>query len=559
MKEKQCIILRGGGNSYNKKKFKVRNYPIIVFLLLLSLSGRSQEKENFKLFTDRDVYISGETLLLKVYAPSDERSKVVSVDLINFIGKKITGINLETNENQSNGTIYLPDSLSSGTYILHTFSRSETTHTLKEIYVANRFSGVTETNTLTRPSGEKPENDLKLSTLQIDKIEKSYKKRENGFVELNLPKDLSERLKGNLDVSIAKIIPDYNSDSFIFHTKQNLAQGNNKEGIIIEGIVIDKKTSQPFKNAVVTLSIPDSLPVFRYYITKSDGHFFFQLKNYYGLITSVLQCYDKTKNQPLKIIIKNDSSLQGSLQTLGAGSLSPGIRKVISRDIEAVTIRKIFNHQYIKLLPLNPHKKESYPFYGVPNNIVYPRLFLDLADFTEISRELLPGVRFRTNSRIPSLQLLNSGSAQYFIDQPLVILDGIPIMDLNAIKDLNSKKIDRIEICLNERFYGDLSFSGVLAIYTNSPDISRYGESDELVRYTMNGIQPKSTLNPPPDQLSTEPDLRNVILWEPSVIPKPYLQFNFRTSDITGKYRLIIRGKGTDGSIIYNEKTFEVN
>ena len=132
-------------------------------------------------------------------------------------------------------------------------------------------------------------------------------------------------------------------------------------------------------------------------------------------------------------------------------------------------------------------------------------------------------------------------------------------MDLNAIKDLNSKKIDRIEICLNERFYGDLSFSGVLAIYTNSPDISRYGESDELVRYTMNGIQPKSTLNPPPDQLSTEPDLRNVILWEPSVIPKPYLQFNFRTSDITGKYRLIIRGKGTDGSIIYNEKTFEVN
>ena len=537
----------------------MRNYPVIVFLLLLTLSGRSQEKENFNLFTDRDVYVSGETLLLKVYSPSSERSKVVSVDLINIVGEKITGIILETNNNQSNGTIYLPDSLSSGTYILHTFSRSETTHSLKEIYVANRFSGVTEKNTLTRLSGEKLNNNLKLSTLQIDKIEKIYKKREKGYVEFNLTENLSSRIEGNLDISIAKIIPDYSSDSFVLRTVQNSNQVSNKEGIIIEGIVLDKKTLLPFKNAVVMLSIPDSIPVFNYYITQGDGHFFFQLKNYYGMITLVLQCYDKAKNQPLKIILNKESGPKGGLQTVGAGSISPEIRKEINKDVEAVTIRKIFNHQHIKVLPVNTLHKDSYAFYGVPNNIVYPRLFFDLSDFSEISRELLPGVRFRTYNRLPVLQLLNSGTGQYFNDQPLVLLDGIPIFDLNAIKALNSKKIERVEICLNERFYGDLSFAGVLAIYTNTPDISAFLESDDLIRLEMNAIQPKSTLNLPPDQLSTEPDLREVILWEPSVIPGPHLKFDFQTSDITGKYRLIIRGRSTNGSIIYNEKTFEVN
>ena len=63
---------------------------IITILLLLNaaLMVKAQEKEHFRLFTDRDLYISGETLLLKVFAPSEEQSGIVNIDMINHRGKK---------------------------------------------------------------------------------------------------------------------------------------------------------------------------------------------------------------------------------------------------------------------------------------------------------------------------------------------------------------------------------------------------------------------------------------------------------------------------------------
>ncbi|MCX6239829.1 MAG: hypothetical protein NTY07_20165, partial [Bacteroidia bacterium] len=60
----------------------------ILLLLFLAFSAKAQEKENLSLFTDRDLYVSGETLLLKVFTPVAEQSGIVNIDLINRGGKK---------------------------------------------------------------------------------------------------------------------------------------------------------------------------------------------------------------------------------------------------------------------------------------------------------------------------------------------------------------------------------------------------------------------------------------------------------------------------------------
>jgi len=82
------------------------------------LTGKSQEREHFSHFTDRDLYTSGETLLLKIFAPLDERSGIVHIDLINTSGKIILGISKKIIEHQADGFINIPDSLSSGCYLL---------------------------------------------------------------------------------------------------------------------------------------------------------------------------------------------------------------------------------------------------------------------------------------------------------------------------------------------------------------------------------------------------------------------------------------------------------
>ena len=255
---------------------------IIWVLLFVVFVGKAQEKESFKLFTDRDLYASGETLLLKVFAPVNEQSGIVNIDLINNRGGKITGIIMEVIDHEADGYIYLPDSLSSGCYLVRTSTRSDNVSTIKEIYIANRFTGISESNADLRPSGIVPYLETPIQTIQIDGVEKFYKTREKSLITLHLTAELLAQIDGNLFMSISEVTPEYNPKTFFMTDKSETNQIIVKEGIILEGIVTDLKTNQPFKNAVVYLSIPDSIPAFKYDITGENGRFIFQLKNYYG-------------------------------------------------------------------------------------------------------------------------------------------------------------------------------------------------------------------------------------------------------------------------------------
>jgi hypothetical protein len=185
-------------------------------------------------------------------------------------------------------------------------------------------------------------------------------------------------------------------------------------------------------------------------------------------------------------------------------------------------------------------------------------LFIDLPNFNEVSKELLPGVKFRNYNNEPTMKVINSASRLYFDDQPLVLIDGIPIRDLNMIKDMGTADIKRVDICQSERFYGDLRFPGVVAIYTTKVDYSQLPESDQLVRINLETIQVPVTLAQPGNPESTVPDLRQVIYWNPSIVPSGNLSVNCTTSSIVGQFKLVIRGKLKNGTTVFAEKQFEV-
>ena len=323
-------------------------------------------------------------------------------------------------------------------------------------------------------------------------------------------------------------------------------------------MVTDAKTTQPFQNAVVYLSIPDSIPEFQYFITGKDGRFYFQIEKYYGKMPVVIQCFAREKFRFLKIDISDSKNISSLIPSFTTNIFTSALRKTVDQKIDAVTFRKIFNQQEITIQPNRIVKREKYPFYGVPTKVIDPQLFIDLPNFNEISRELLPGVKFRNYNRIPTLQVFNAAQQVFFIEQPLLLLDGIPIRDLNVIKDMGSKDIDKVEICQSERFFGDLIFPGVIAIYTYKADYSRVSESNELKKFNLDVIQPRATLNNSSETKLTEPDLRDVLVWNPLTKPDTTIILDFQTSDIRGNFKLIIRGKTIDATNFFKEQIFEV-
>lgn len=527
-------------------------------LLLGSLLCNAQNKEGFALFTDRDLYSSGESILIKVYAPVDEPSGIINVDLFNSKGNLVSAVYLEMMNHQANGFIHLPDSLSSGNYLVRTTTRTSLTQTVKELIVSNRFTGMTESTLFKSPGVNGLQVETAFPSLQIDGTASTYKSREKGHATFRLPPEFLSQIDGNLLVGIAPVTPEYHAMTFVVSATPKFYRETSNEGIIISGTITDAETEKPFGNGLVYLTIPDSLPEFKYYTTGANGHFYFQITNRYGKIPVVLQCSDKEKKRLLKISLTPADNILGSLPPVESHALSPGFLKIVAKKVESLNFSKIFGLSELAMQPIPPHKQADYLFYGIPNRVVRPKQFIDLPNFAEISRELLPQVKFRTYNRNPSLQLFNFQRNRYFNDQPLVLLNGIPVTDLNVIKEMGTTQIDRIDICQNERYFGNLGFSGVVAIYSTKGDYTRLNESDDLIKLNFEAIQPPAELSAPPEHASKIPDLRQVLLWKPSLKPEQTLELNFQTSDIRGNYRIFLSGKSVNGSIFYKEHLFEV-
>ena len=532
---------------------------IFTLLLLWSvLTVKATEKEYLSLFTDRDLYVSGETILLKAFAPAGEKSGIVNIDLVNRTGKKISGVILEIRDQQADGYILIPDSLSSGSYFLSLSTRNNPLFTTKTLYISNRFTGLPESNTDSRATGISPVKENTASSLTLNGVKDQYTQKAKCSATANLQDNWLKQVDGKLSVCISRITPEFSATTFLRQSSFNPTTVSEKEGIIIEGTVTDLKTAQPFKDATVYLSIPDSIPGFQYCFTHEDGRFYFRLEKYYGKIPVVIQCFTKEKSRILKLTLDDPSHNKPPMPDQESFIFTPEFRKSVEKSTDAITFQKIFNQQEIANQPAPVIVRDAYPFYGVANKIVDPQLFIDLPDFNEVSKELLPGVKYRNYNRIPTLQVLNLAQMSFFNEQPLILLDGIPIRELTVIKDMGTKDIDKIEICNSERFFGDLNFPGVVAIYTSKADYTKVPESSDLIKFNLEVIQPPSTLNMPVEQPQNVPDLRQVLLWEPSVMPESTIRIGFQTSDVQGIYKLALRGKTRDGSIFCNEQIFEV-
>lgn len=531
---------------------------IIRLLILGTTLSHAQVSDGNNLFTDRDIYASGENVWFKVFLSGTEQSGFIHTDLISNLGIRISGVTTVITEHQSDGTIYLPDSISSGSYLVRVSTRTGKKLIFKEIFVVNRFNGISGLSDYSRPGSMVPIVNTQIDTLPIYGIEQKYKTRTKGHLTIRLPDEFLSRIDGNLIISIADNTLQYNARAFEFETRPTVPHITEKEGIILEGMVTDLATGHPFEQAIVYLSILDSIPGFNYYITRKDGRFFFELKNLFGKVPAVVQCFDKKENRPLKITIFDPENSRKELPSFKAMLLPAELSESIDEICEVVNMRKVFNQQEFTSLPVPRPVADAHPFYSVPTKSIDLQLFIDLPDFSEISRELLSGVKYRIRDQIATLQVYDPYLYEFFSEPPLLLLDGIPILDPVFIQNMGSKEIDRVEVCQIERFYGDLKFQGIVAIHSSKNKYSRLPESDNFIRLELNAIQIPLTLCSPSEQSFNEPDLRQLLLWEPSVKPEHSITFDFLTSDVRGRYKLVIRGKEKDHSFFYQEHIFEI-
>ena len=534
-------------------------YIASLIFLIFFLVFQVDAKNDSWIISDREVYVSGEYVLAKIFTPQNQDFKVVSLSLTSIDGYPVANVNLGITNHQASGYLYLPDSLQTGSFLLTAYSSHFQKRPLfsKEILVLNRFENSEEELQITRAKLDSliPDENNGIQTFGL---QSSYKQRKQISVQIQLDNELKNKLDGELSIVVSESVPDWKPQMMAFEKGlDNALLLTEYQGVVMQGVVSNKQTGEPMEGATVFLTKADSIPYFDYYLTAEDGQFYFLLKDFYGTQSLVVKAEKEGENELLKISLDDQWLNQNIKIESQPIKITDKLQNYFADAISAVTFNKIFKAQSLVLQEKNYHTVYPFPFYGRPTVQVDPDDFFDLPDFNEISKELLFLVRFREHEGHYSLSLIDRQLEKFFPDPPLILLDGVPAT-VEQIAPFGTKDIDWIDVVPYQQFYGNKRFDGILAVYTKQLDASRIFASDRVLKLNFETLQGEFYLPDLGSRGAHVPDFRQVLYWNPKLKVQETVHLNFSTSDIKGRFKIQVNGRTKDGELNQRIQYFTV-
>ena len=237
-----------------------------------------QLKESLQLFTNQELYLSGDEMLVSVRCKVENLdkpiSKVVYVELVNNKGIPKIQQAIAMKNGVANTRLYLPSTFESGDYVLvaHTkWSRNYGNHLFpqKNLKIINAFAKISRDIFITDSLTQSPKSASKL--LRIDKD--IYVPRDT--VELPLNSLASKKYK--FDLLVQKKSPRVKGASYKEQTNPSVAiEPNNLivpdyRGYLISGR-IQNKSGQVIPGVLLSITFPEDQLV-RYVTSNEKGRF----------------------------------------------------------------------------------------------------------------------------------------------------------------------------------------------------------------------------------------------------------------------------------------------
>jgi hypothetical protein len=152
------------------------------------------------------------------------------------------------------------------------------------------------------------------------------------------------------------------------------------------------------------------------------------------------------------------------------------------------------------------------------------------------------------------INMMDDSWHTFFKDDPLVLLDGLPVFDITKIIEFDPLKIKKIELVNRQYFLGPINADGIVSYCTYKGDLAGFQLDPNAVILEYEGLQlARQFYSPvydtPKETASRMPDFRNVLYWSPDVKTNKdgTKQIKFYTSDMTGTYIVCIQGATRGG------------
>ena len=525
---------------------------------IITVNEAKRLVEKTVLFTDRETYVVEENILFSAFnitlpaLRNADWSNVLYVELIAPDGESFARRKYAFSQEGTTGALKIPTSVLTGNYYLRAYTRwmrdySPYNYFYKMIRVINPFRAE-----LLEPKGNSGKGSVIESPATISsdfhlKTDKEiYTKREQVSLEVSvdhaddyagkfvvsvIPKGIEKPLMPNLSgFPQQKFSPD-----FIPETR----------GLSISGKVVNEADSVPIPYTLVGLTIFKENPENQNVLTNEKGQFFFDLSKLKGEYEIFISAKSDEKQMPL-ILVDNDFSTQ----KIALPYVPIDLSEASQIRYQSLTFKSQMQTLYKQQKVENELKSFSSDssFYGKPDLVLKLDKYIAMPSVKDYIYELIPQVGFRHVGKKTTLKVFGTYS-DLALHDPLVLVDMVPIFDIDRVMELQPDKIERIEVVTMPYVHGDIIFGGIISLFSKKEDLAGIDlpAVGRFITYSM--LSNDFVLETPDLKDHHVPNLRNCLYWNPDLKIKGNepSKISFNTGDNTGDYTIVIRSINNAG------------
>ncbi len=334
------------------------------------------------------------------------------------------------------------------------------------------------------------------------------------------------------------------------------------QGHIISATVTNKLTGQPISGIHSFLAIPDSS--FQFYTGLSDSHgkVNFYTKNFFGPHEILAQAGGKTRDFRIDIHTPfSEAYSSGKFPEFSFYNLSGHSLQSASVNMQ---VQNIFAGN--KLDNFSRPSIDTTAFF-VPTKTYVLDDYVRFPTMEEVLREYVQEVAvIKENNKLR----LESGRRDAFgilyRYEPLVLVDGVPLFDdPNKVFAYDPLKIKELQVMNKRYFLGASVFEGILNFKTYSGRPDGFISDPNATVLDYEGLQLQRQFFAPIYETQNQaksrlPDFRNLLHWAPSVKTNQSgkAEISFYTSDLAGKYMVVVQGLSAEGRAGTKTFSFDV-
>jgi hypothetical protein len=544
----------------------------------------AEEMERFLVVTDRGHYITGEYILFRAFSLGmgsegavllTDWSRILYVELVTPEGSSLGKSKIIVGPGGGTGRMAIPEGISSGTYYLRAYTRwmrncgiEAFSYTSVQVYDPFKDTVLPSDSSLVGMAGKEfrfsqPEP---LSGENLDcRLERtSFGTRERVDMALEC---LSAGDPVDVSVTVARAGLHGNQHYFVsgcgITGDVHAPFLPETQGVSLTGQAVSREGGRSAPYSTIYVSVLGDDPDFFCNYSDSAGRFYFSFPDYTGERDLFVSTFHPELDE-LELLIDRDFQIgTTTLPTFPVRLTGPMVAVVNEMSVNAQVAQQYYPpataKKEEKAVQEEPVRDEML-FYGHPSATILFDDFIRLPTLEEYFQEVIPQVSVRKNRGVPRFVMIGN-HPDLEIYQPLVMIDGVAIFDVQAVLNVSPRLIHRIEIINAPYIRGNVTFGGIISIITRNHDLGYIDlpSSGLLVSYQMLDEDLQKPVNETIEDPRL-PDARNTLCWDPQLIISPgeTRNLSFVTADMKGSYEILIRGIDATGKSIVKTVPFTV-